>query len=273
MSYELFHPPLHSSTPAEKLYAPLTRWVILNKPRGPKTVVVGVNGPQGAGKSTLCRELVMRLAAAGAKAISISIDDFYLTRKEQIALAQSNSENPYLQSRGFPGTHDVALAVKVLSALATRKTGFSIPVYDKSAFEGNGDRAVETEWTRVEKAPDFVFLEGWMVGFKSVGRENTQDSSLAVIDKNLESYAPLWKMFDEFIFLDPLDENFVVDWRIEAEEKMKTSGKSGMSRDEVEKYVRTFLPAYQTYLPKLRESPPEIKTALRVRVAQSRDPL
>jgi D-glycerate 3-kinase len=271
MKYELFRPPVDAVTVEEKLYSPLTRWVILNKPRGPKSVVVGVNGPQGAGKSTLCRELVSRLSHAGAIAVSLSLDDFYLTRKQQVQLAKQNASNPYLQNRGYPGTHDVNLANAVLNRLVSRETGLSVPTYDKSAFGGKGDRASEASWLKVSKAPDFIFFEGWMVGFKPAVLNVT--SELAEINKRLEAYLPLWQKFDEFIFLDPVEENFVVNWRIEAEEKMRASGKAGMSREETEIYVRTFLPAYQMYLPELRESAPASRSALRVRVAQDRSPL
>ncbi|MEQ1877345.1 MAG: hypothetical protein ABL958_11935 [Bdellovibrionia bacterium] len=270
MNYEAFQPP-GGSTFAEKLYQPLTEWILLKRPRGPRTVIVGVNGPQGAGKSTLCRELVGRLTTAGANAISISIDDFYLTRKEQEALAAANPENKYWQQRGYPGTHDLKLALSTFRKFLRRERGFKIPTYDKSAFEGRGDRAPEDTWTEIKKAPDFVFLEGWFTGFMALGPSHPKPD-LVQVDARLIGYEELWSFFDLFIFLDPLEHQFVIDWRIEAEKNMKAAGKSGMSREEAEKYVRLFLPAYEAYLPGLRLQAPNVRAALRVRIAKDRSP-
>jgi D-glycerate 3-kinase len=43
--------------------------------------------------------------------------------------------------------------------------------YDKSAFQGKGDRADESTWPSVEGPLDLVLFEGWMLGFKPVGVE------------------------------------------------------------------------------------------------------
>src|SRR6478735_183017 len=79
--------------------------------------ILGLSAPQGAGKTTIMAEVCSALAKDGLNAVSISIDDFYLTRSEQIALAREYPRNPYLQHRGYPGTHDVSLGVSVLKAL------------------------------------------------------------------------------------------------------------------------------------------------------------
>ena len=50
--------------------------------------ILGLSAPQGAGKTTIMAEVCNALAEEGLNAASISIDDFYLTRHEQIALAR-----------------------------------------------------------------------------------------------------------------------------------------------------------------------------------------
>ncbi len=82
------------------------------------------------------------LAEGRLNTASISIDDFYLRQPEQIALARKYSRNPYLQHRGYPGTHDVGLGVRVLKELRKLAEGQSmkVPGYDRSARQGLGDR-------------------------------------------------------------------------------------------------------------------------------------
>src|ERR1044072_2769334 len=120
----------------------------LMKASGERTDFIGICGPQGAGKSTLTKHLCSMAAEKNLKTVSISIDDFYLTRAEQIQLSERHPNNPYLQQRGYPGTHDVELGVQVLDDLkAGRPT--KIPRYDKSAALGKGDRAAPSDWLEV----------------------------------------------------------------------------------------------------------------------------
>ena len=268
MKYEELPAVSGAADVSRRLYLPLFEWIAFRLRPG-KTLIVGINGPQGAGKSTLCRALAKMFERQGTIAAAISIDDFYLTRAEQIHLASAHPSNLYLQNRGYPGTHDVGLALKTMRAFQDR-IEVVIPRYDKSAYQGKGDRAPVSEWTRVKSPADVVLFEGWMLGFQPVGVSN--DAAFMEIDEKLQAYMSLWETLDLFVFLDPLDHRYVVDWRIEAEEKMKAEGKSGMSAVEVERYVRLFLKAYEIYLPKLREDGPGIRSALRVRIAQDRAP-
>src|SRR5688572_33095977 len=80
------------------------------------TLAVGVCGAQGSGKSTVAAALKTLLEDRGITVAVISIDDLYLTRRERLALAESI--HPLLRTRGVPGTHDVALGLETLRALA-----------------------------------------------------------------------------------------------------------------------------------------------------------
>lgn len=215
--------------------------------------MVGLSAPQGAGKTTLSSELVDRLTAQGLRAVSVSIDDFYLTRTEQERLAKLNPDNPYLQKRGYPGTHDVALGEDTLLRLRSLGPGERMlsPSYDKSAYDGLGDRKAPNEWTQVTGPLDAVFLEGWMLGFQPVIAERLPNHSFIAINEHLKAYEKWLILLDAFISLRPLDPRFTIDWRIEAEEKMKALGRPGMSLEDVRAYIESFLPAYETYQPGL----------------------
>lgn len=125
----------------------------------------------------------------------------------QDALAARYPTNPLLQVRGNAGTHDLALALRTIRALAGRETGGSsaesrkdpsapapaaqpaaaegnaqaeegagvcVPRYDKSARGGKGDRAPDDEWGVAAERPDIVLLEGWMLGFEALADGSSQ---------------------------------------------------------------------------------------------------
>ena len=120
-----------------------------------RPLVVGINGAQGSGKSTLCRFLEELLAEQGLRAVTLSLDDLYLTRAQRQDLAAT--VHPLFATRGVPGTHDVALGLDLLDRLA-RGEPVSLPCFDKAA----DDRA--THFRRTDGAVDVVLLEGWCLG-------------------------------------------------------------------------------------------------------------
>ena len=91
------------------------RWLVMRArkqplhPRSCATTVIGINAPQGAGKTTLVNFCQAMFKLDGLSSVVLSIDDFYLTNKEQQALANKHPDNRLLQYRGNAGTHDVAL--------------------------------------------------------------------------------------------------------------------------------------------------------------------
>lgn len=74
--------------------------------RTSRPLVVGLNGVQGVGKTTLVTALAAALNAAGIRTLTCSIDDFYLRHEDQLALAREHPNNALLQHRGEPGTGD-----------------------------------------------------------------------------------------------------------------------------------------------------------------------
>jgi len=120
-----------------------------------RPLIVGINGAQGSGKSTLCRFLEVLLAEQGLSAATLSLDDLYLTRAERQQLARD--VHPLLATRGVPGTHDIALGTALLDGLAAGEP-VALPRFDKAA----DDRAARTR--PVEARVDVVLFEGWCVG-------------------------------------------------------------------------------------------------------------
>jgi len=94
-------------------------------------LVVGLSGLQGSGKSTLATQLVGAAQRRGIDALAVSLDDFYLGRRDRLRLARD--VHPLLATRGVPGTHDPDLIEHTLDALvlATRAQPARLPRFDK----------------------------------------------------------------------------------------------------------------------------------------------
>jgi D-glycerate 3-kinase len=235
--------------------------------KGERPFILGINGPQGSGKTTLSNKICERLKADKVSAITISIDDFYISRMDQIRFAAQFQDNPYLQLRGYPGTHDVPLGTQTLKSLKA-KAPTKIPRYDKSAHQGKGDRLPEPQWPKIEAPVDMVIVEGWMLGFTPVPGKAIPNPHFKAVNKFLAHYQAWHDLLGGFLQLEADDYRHVLEWRVEAEEKMKAAGKPGMTKEQVQAYIELFLPAYATYLPTLK-SPPG-KHHLKIPVAKGR---
>jgi len=217
-----------------------------------RPLVVGLQAPQGAGKTTLMSHVLACLPDLGLRGTSVSIDDFYLTRGAQLSLAAAHPGNPYLEHRGYPGTHDVALGERTIAALKALGPGATgsnarMPVYDKSAHGGRGDRMPEPGWREVAGPLDLVFVEGWMLGFTPVDEARLPDPRLVEPNRALADYERWHGQLDAMVVIRAVDPEFVLTWRVEAEESLKKAGRPGLDRRAIEDYVRRFLPAYRVY--------------------------
>jgi D-glycerate 3-kinase len=137
----------------DRHWRPLSEAIAERWDGGP--LVVGINGAQGSGKSTVAKFLEVLLVEHNQRGITLALDDLYLTRAERQAMARH--EHPLFATRGVPGTHDVALGEALLDALqAGRET--ALPRFDKAA----DDRSAEVRL--VERPVDVILFEGWCVG-------------------------------------------------------------------------------------------------------------
>lgn len=185
---------------------------------------VGIGGGQGAGKTTLGRLIEVACSQVGLRTLVIGIDDFYRTREARQEMARAI--HPLFETRGPPGTHDLAALDSVLTA-SSASGAFELPRFDK----GLDDRV---DGVRVEGPFDLVVLEGWCVGARPAGfgpeappinaleREADADGRWrSEVDARLaRDYAPLWDRFDELVFLQVPGLDAVRRWRLEQESSL-----------------------------------------------------
>ncbi|MFO0659496.1 MAG: hypothetical protein U0165_06670 [Polyangiaceae bacterium] len=249
----------------DEYYAPVFAWCrrcVAAFERRP--VFIGISGPQGSGKSSLSHHLVHSFEAESVRAVSISIDDFYLTFDEQRSLASRYPTNRTLELRGYPGTHDVELGVRTLESLRNKRPT-AIPRYDKSAHQGRGDRLPESAWSMVaprieegvDAAVDLVIVEGWMLGFRPITATEVDaiDPSLAAPNEFLAAYDAWDSFLDAFILLDATSLDDIVTWRVDSERARRERGETALSDADARDYIERFLPAYRAYVPALRARP------------------
>jgi D-glycerate 3-kinase len=155
--------------PLLPFYLPLAEHVARLQRHKSAPLIVGIQGPQAAGKTTLTHLLERVLSdVAGLKVATLSIDDIYLTRAERAALAAR--VHPLFMTRGVPGTHDVQLGVRVLEALIQPGSS-AIPRFDKA----QDDRLPEHAWPRVEGPCDVVLFEGLWIGLPALDEAALQE--------------------------------------------------------------------------------------------------
>lgn len=211
-----------------------------------RTLILGVLGGQGTGKSTLCKLVKLILGDLGLTVATLSIDDIYLTYKERQDLLKEDSS---LIWRGPPGTHNIDDGMRVIDLCLSQddQVEIALPRFDKSLNDGAGDR-IKPE---VVSKPDILLFEGWFVGVQPISEDALDNPPEPIITKEdkqfarkcnerLQSYVPLWDKLDKLVVLSPEDYRLSQQWRKEAEHKMKAQGKTGKSDAEIEEFVEYF---------------------------------
>ncbi len=120
-----------------------------------RSIVVGLAGAQGSGKSTMAPRLAALLEKRGLHTAILALDDFYLTRAERLALAET--VHPLLATRGVPGTHDIGLLDRTLDAILAGNGKVAVPRFDKATDD-------RTSLGVLAPPLEVVLLEGWCVG-------------------------------------------------------------------------------------------------------------
>ena len=242
---------------ATQHFLPLADWAYETLCQSPakQAPVLGINGGQGTGKSTLAELVCVYLSARhNVNGVTISIDDLYLRKNERKDLAQT--VHPLLQVRGVPGTHDVELGCRLIHDLKALQSGetMSIPRFDKSTDE----RHDECRWTQVRRdsGPDSIgrLVRRFWARSRSLSLRNPSTNWKPLrtpkavwrqfVNENLRRvYPELFQLVDKLIFLAVPDFECVFRWRWEQEKKLALSEPSAtnlMSKREVMTFVQHF---------------------------------
>ena len=242
---------------AWQYYLPLAlnlfQWTQKKQTQG--SFILGINGAQGTGKSTMASLISTLLTEFGLEVVTLSIDDFYLTKKERQELAQK--VHPLLKTRGVPGTHDIKLANQVIDELNTapsnrKNKDLQIPRFNK---------AIDDRFPEGEKLPqkkvDIILLEGWCIGALPQANltldspynelELTEDpdgSWRESINQHLaDDYQTLYAKIDYLAMLKAPSFEMVFKWRSEQEERLKENQSSSdqnleiMDAEQIKRFI------------------------------------
>ena len=239
---------------ATSFYEPLAAW-LAGRIETTSPFLLGINGAQGTGKSTLADYLAIAIGGPGKHTVAVlSMDDFYLTKAERQRLA--GTVHPLLAVRGVPGTHDITMLRKCLSRL--RNLGphqqARLPRFDK----GRDDREDEAVWPIIEGPVGLIILEGWCVGSVAEPEEGL-DTPVNTLEETLDAdgrwrryvnerlaveYADVFAELDALVFLQAPSFGAILRWRIEQEHKLAAArgGHSAgvMSDEQVRDFVQYF---------------------------------
>lgn len=233
---------------AERWFTPLAAWLADRQRDLGGPLLVGVNGAQGTGKTTACAVLCLMLESRGLRAVTLSLDDFYLGREARASLARNI--HPLLATRGVPGTHEIALLDGALDELLNGRA-VAVPVFDKAS----DDRLPRDQW-RPQDPADVVLLEGWCIG-ATPEKPEALDQPLNELEAGEDAdgrwrryvneqlagpYAALFARMHALVMLKAPSLERVLEWRQLQESKLaqRRSGEGVMSPAQVRRFVEHY---------------------------------
>lgn len=215
----------------DRLYLPFSYWLSQKAHVGQGSLIVGVGGAQGCGKTTFC-SVISRILNKGfdLNCVVISLDDLYSTRHDRMKFAGQTT--PMFSVRGVPGTHDVKLALNLFDRMKNLKEGevMKFPLFDKSI----DDRKSVHLWKEVHGPVDVVLFEGWCVGAPPM--TEGLDLPMNALEKNMdaqgvwrhrvnqflnEEYKALFSKIDLMTWMQAPDYDVVYHWRNKQERMLE----------------------------------------------------
>jgi len=235
----------------QSIYIPLAHW-IAGRHTG-RTLIIGINGAPGAGKTTLVRLLTLILESGLSKRVlNFSIDDLYYSHEERQSLARQ--VHPLMATRGLPGTHDVSTGIRLLEQCRSgSKVRTNIPVFDKAT----DNPKPKEQWRSKQLPVDIVLFEGWFVSARAesedelidpVNRLEAEEDKEGIwrryVNQHLrQEYQQLFGLIDVLIMMKVPSTDCVIQWRILQEEKLAASmpvGRSApalMDKEQIERFI------------------------------------
>ena len=215
----------------KKIYIPISFWINNKCKKKGRTLILGLSGSQGSGKTTVTSILQIILKKFFKKNIYvISIDDFYKTLRDRNRMSQQ--KHSLFKTRGVPGTHDINLIKNFFISVKRKKfKKIKLPKFNKSI----DDRSKKNYWHNINKRPEIIILEGWCVGAKpqiisSLRKpvnilERHEDKDLIwrkyANEKLKKEYKEVFAMIDYFIFMKVPNFKIVFKWRLLQESKLR----------------------------------------------------
>lgn len=233
----------------EAFYLPLARWCIEQKQK--TCLIIGINGSQGSGKSTLSHILKDLLEQTfNQRVLNISIDDFYKSHQQRQKIA--NDIHPLLSTRGVPGTHHIQQIIALFNALKKNdKKGLIIPCFNKATDNPYPKKT----WRKINQPIDIILFEGWCVGASAeedknlanpinyLEREQDNDGQWReYVNQQLKNdYKKLFSYIDKLIYLQIPSFEHAQQWRLLQEHKLakstNTPSTTIMTNDEIHHFM------------------------------------
>ena len=200
--------------------------VFLKKKR--KNILCLIKGAQNTGKTTLAYNVKKNKKKKKLKVLILSIDNFYLNKKERLKL--SNKISKLFLIRGVPGTHNIHLLKKILKRFrSNKKNKYKLPLFSKGH-----DDILKSKFINIKFPYDIFILEGWCVGHKECDnlKINTPINDMEkFLDKSLKwrkytnimskkYYTSIYKKSDFSLFLKVPSFKQVFKWRKKQEHEL-----------------------------------------------------
>ncbi|PCH61942.1 MAG: hypothetical protein COC19_03610 [SAR86 cluster bacterium] len=232
----------------EQWYLPFIDNLNVLLPGFAKPFVLGINGAQGTGKTTLAKFIRHVLTQRDLVVANLSLDDFYLSKAKRQQLA--DSVHPLLATRGVPGTHDIAQALRVFQSLSDINST-SLPRFDKL----HDDCLPQASWPKLSGPVDVIILEGWCLGLFSQqlkqlspalnALEEKEDPQLIwrkYVNQQLQTpYQDLFAKIDYLLVLKAPNFESVLKWRSLQESKLPhTHPDQLMNKAQLQRFLQFF---------------------------------
>lgn len=239
---------------AELYLLPLAAQLNEKRKKG-SSLLIGIQGTQGSGKSTSATFLKLILESEFDLRVEIcSIDDFYLSQIERQELAEK--VHPLLQTRGVPGTHHVESIQQQFNEFRNGQP-LTIPQFNKA--QDNPKPASESLF--IKDKLDVLIFEGWCVGIppqldqqlevtvNSLEREEDSNGTWRqFVNQQLKNdYADIFAQLDLLVVLQAPSFESVYQWRQLQEQKLidrlTEEGKSTeltLGADQLKRFIQHY---------------------------------